>query len=65
MPAIIWRIGARLLPWLCLSNTPHSAGDNVSALIAEMTIETVMTTANWRKSSPDIPGIKATGTKKY
>ena len=41
----------------------HSAGDSVSALIAEMTIETETATANCWKSWPEMPGMKATGTK--
>ena len=35
----------------------------VRALTAEMTIDTDTATANWRKSSPEMPGMKATGTK--
>jgi len=31
--------------------------------IAESTIATATVTANWRKSSPEMPGMKATGTK--
>src|SRR6056297_932279 len=41
----------------------QSAGDRVSALIAEITIETETATANCWKSCPDIPGMNATGTK--
>ena len=40
----------------------HSAGDSVSALIAERNIDTATVTANWRNSSPEMPGMKATGT---
>src|ERR1700760_892845 len=40
----------------------HSAGDNVSALIAERNIDTATVTANCRNSSPEMPGMKATGT---
>ena len=40
----------------------HSAGDSVSALIAERNIATATVTANWRNSSPEMPGMKATGT---
>ena len=49
-------------PWWAWRNTPHSAGDNVSALIAEMNIDTATVTANWRNNSPEMPGMKATGT---
>lgn len=31
-------------------------------MIAEMNIETATVTANWRNSSPEMPGMKATGT---
>ena len=41
----------------------QSAGDRVSALMADKNIATATVTANWRKSSPEIPGMKATGTK--
>ena len=41
----------------------HSAGLSVSALSAEISIETDTATANWRNSWPLIPGMKATGTK--
>ena len=41
---------------------PHSAGDSVSALIADRNIETATVTANWRNNSPEMPGMKATGT---
>ena len=41
----------------------HSAGESVSALIADKNIETATVTANCRNSSPEMPGMKATGTK--
>src|SRR4051812_45068425 len=41
---------------------PQSAGDSVSALIADRNIETATVIANCRNSSPEIPGINATGT---
>ena len=41
----------------------QSAGLRVSALIAESTIETETATANCWKSWPEMPGMKATGTK--
>src|SRR6056297_2932016 len=41
----------------------QSAGDRVSALIAEITIDTETATANCWKSCPDMPGMNATGTK--
>ena len=37
-------------------------GCRLSALIAEISIETDTATANWRNSSPLIPGMNATGT---
>ncbi len=43
-------------------NTPHSAGDRVSALIAEISIATLMVTANWRNNWPEMPGMKPIGT---
>ena len=35
----------------------------MSALIADRNIDTATVTANWRNSSPEMPGMKATGTK--
>ena len=52
----------RFGPWLLRRSTAHSAGDSVSALIAEITIETETATANCRNSSPEMPGMNATGT---
>ena len=43
-------------------NTPHSAGESVSALTAESSMETLIVTANWRNSEPETPGMKAIGT---
>ena len=43
-------------------NTAHSAGDSVSAFSAEISIATLMVTANCRNSSPEMPGMKASGT---
>src|SRR5215470_412038 len=40
----------------------QSAGDKVRALIADRNIETATVTANCRNSSPEMPGMKATGT---
>ena len=40
----------------------HSAGLRVSALTAEISIETETATANWRNNCPLMPGMKATGT---
>src|SRR5262245_43684 len=48
--------------WPRLSNTPQSAGLKVSALTAEISMATETATANWRKSCPLMPGMKATGT---
>ena len=45
-----------------LRNSEQSAGDSVSALIAEMTIAAEIVTANCRKSTPLDPGRKAIGT---
>ncbi len=41
----------------------QSAGDSVRAFIAERNMETATVTANCRNSSPEIPGMNATGTK--
>ena len=41
---------------------PHRAGDSVSATIAEISIDTLIVTANWRNSVPDTPGMKPIGT---
>jgi hypothetical protein len=41
----------------------QSAGERVSALIAEMSMAMLIVTANWRNSWPDMLGMKATGTK--
>ena len=41
----------------------QSAGERVSALMAEITIATEIVTANCRNSTPERPGMKATGTK--
>ena len=43
-------------------NTAHSAGDRVSAFSAEISIATLIVTANCRNNSPEMPGMKATGT---
>ncbi len=56
-------MGPRLGPWRALSRMAQRAGERVRALTAEMTIDTDTATANWRKSSPEMPGMKATGTK--
>jgi hypothetical protein len=40
----------------------HSAGDNVSAFTAEISIATLIVTANCRNSVPETPGMKAIGT---
>ena len=47
-------------PWR--RNTAHSAGDKVSAFSAEITIATLIVTANWRNKVPEMPGMKAIGT---
>ena len=43
-------------------NTAHSAGDNVSALSAEISMAALIVTANCRNSVPEMPGMKAIGT---
>ena len=43
-------------------NTAHSAGDNVSAFNAEISIATLIVTANCRNNVPEMPGMKAIGT---
>ena len=52
----------RLGPCCARRNTAQSAGDSVSALTAEITIDTETATANCRNSSPEMPGMNATGT---
>ena len=47
-------------PWR--RNTPHSAGDSVSAFSAEISMATQIVTANCWNSTPDSPGMKAIGT---
>jgi hypothetical protein len=44
------------------SSTAQSAGLRVSALSAEMSMDTETATANWRNSWPLMPGMNATGT---
>ena len=54
-------IGPRLGPrWR--RNTAQSAGDKVSALKAEISIATLIVTANCGTASPEMPGMKAIGT---
>ena len=43
-------------------NTPHRAGDKVSALVAEISMATLIVTANCRNNVPEIPGMKPMGT---
>ena len=40
---------------------PQSAGDRVKALIAEMTIDTLIVTANCRNNWPETPGNEGDG----
>src|ERR1700733_15363590 len=61
IPLSIQPSGPRGWPWW-RRNTPHNAGDNVNALIAEISIATLIVTANWRNSVPDTPGMNPTGT---
>src|SRR5262249_62304587 len=44
-------------------NAAHSAGVSVSETKQEITVEAEIVTANWRKKSPEMPEIKADGTK--
>ncbi|MNV70500.1 hypothetical protein D3C71_1634720 [compost metagenome] len=44
------------------SNKAHSAGVSVRATILERVTAVESVTANWRYSSPTIPGSSATGT---
>jgi hypothetical protein len=46
---------------VCRRNSAHSAGESVSALIAEITIAALIVTANCRNSVPESP-VKAIGT---
>ena len=62
MPRITRPIKPRRGP-LWRRNTAQRAGDRVSAFSAEMDIETLMVTANWRNNWPEMPGMKAMGTK--
>ena len=41
-------------PWR--RNSAHKAGDSVSAMIADSSIDMLMVTANWRNNVPDRPG---------
>ena len=61
MPRMTRPMMPRLAP-VWRRNTPHSAGDRVSAFIAEITMAMLMVTANWRNRLPDRPGMKAIGT---
>ena len=54
-------IGPRLGP-LGRRKTAHSAGDSVRAFNAEISIATLIVTANWRNNVPEMPGMKAIGT---
>src|SRR3546814_16977707 len=47
---------------LCRSITPQSAGERVSALIADIIMAALIVTENWRKISPEMPVMKASGT---
>ena len=62
MPCSTWQIGPRVAAVVAQEACAHSAGDRVSALIAEISIADAMVTANWRNSWPEMPGMKATGT---
>ena len=46
-----------------LSRMAASAGDSVSELKAEMSVEKAIVSANWRKNCPVSPLMKAIGTK--
>src|SRR5207249_1725955 len=45
------------------NNKAVNAGLNVNELNAEITVETAMVNANWRKNCPVMPAMKAHGTK--
>src|SRR5262245_55758621 len=62
MPDRTYRMGPRFGWLLARNRMAQSAGDSVSALMAEMTIDTETATANCRNNSPEMPGTKATGT---
>ena len=55
-------ITPRFGPCCGLSRIAQSAGESVSALMADRNIATATVTANCRNNSPEIPEIKATGT---
>ena len=61
MPRSSQAMGPRLRP-PGRSTIAHSAGERVSALTAEISIATLMVTANWRNRLPEMPGMNATGT---
>lgn len=44
-------------------NSAQSAGDKVKALMAEISIDALIVTANCRNSWPDTPGMKAIGCR--
>ena len=44
------------------STSAQSAGDRVSAFKAEISMATLIVTANWRNNWPETPGMKAIGT---
>ena len=50
-------------PVMRLQQDGAERGRQVSALIADSNMATATVTANWRNSSPEMPGMKATGTK--
>ena len=61
MPISIHPTGPRgRRPWR--RNSAHNAGDSVSAMIADSSIDMLIVTANWRNNVPDNPGMNATGT---
>src|SRR5215470_11242220 len=49
--------------WWFLKSTAQRAGLRVRETRHEMTVDAAIVTANCRKKSPDIPEIKAEGTK--
>ena len=62
MKRIMTPITPRFGPCCGLRRIAHSAGDSVSALMAERNIATATVTANCRNNSPEMPEINPTGT---
>ena len=63
MPRITRAMMPRLGPARGRRNSPHRAGDKVSAFSAEISMAAEMVTANCLNSTPEMPGMKPIGTK--